>query len=57
MELNGSSDTAKDSVAGYDNTAENPIHLNSNEFQYSVFDTVEANFGIGSSNTETDGTN
>ena len=55
--LNGSSRTAYESVSGYDQRAENPIKLNSNEFQYSVFDTVEANFGIGSAITETDGTN
>ena len=55
--INGSSGIAYDSVSGYDQRAENPIKLNSNEFQYSVFDTVEANFGIGSSVVETTGTN
>ena len=55
--LNGSSRTAYESVSGYDQRAENPIKLNSNEFQYSVFDTVEANFGIKSAITETDGNN
>lgn len=48
---NGSPQTAIDVANSFDKTAENPIELNSGQFQYSVFDTVSNNFGIGQAKT------
>lgn len=50
-QLNGSSDAAKNATANQSKYAENQIHLQSGEFDYSVFDTVSANFGIEGSRT------
>ena len=54
---NGSPQTAIDVANSFDKTAENPIELISGQFQYSVFDTVSNNFGIGEAKTSTSGDN
>lgn len=50
----GFTDIARDSVASYDNHAENQIKLDSTKYNYSVFDTIQGNFGIEGQKTETD---
>ena len=53
----GFTDTAKLSLAGFNNHSENQIKLDSGKFKYSVFDTVNANFGIDAASTTSSGSN
>lgn len=50
----GFTDMARDSIANYEKYAENQIKLDSTKYNYSVFDTIQGNFGIEGQKTETD---
>lgn len=53
----GFSSTAVTSLSGFNNHAENQVELNSGKFKYSVFDTVNSNFGIDVASTTSSGSN
>ena len=53
----GFSQNARDSVNGFNNHSENQIELDSGKFKYSVFDTVNSNFGIDVASTTSSGSN
>ena len=58
MRINdGFSKNARDTVDGFNNHSENQIKLDSGKFKYSVFDTVNANFGIDVASTTSSGSN
>lgn len=50
----GFTDMARESLSNYDNYAENQIKLDSTKYEYSIFDTIQGNFGIEGQKTETD---
>jgi hypothetical protein len=53
----GFSQNARDTVNGFNNHSENQIELDSGKFKYSVFDTVNSNFGIDVASTTSSGSN
>ena len=53
----GFSQNARDAVNGFNNHSENQIELDSGKFKYSVFDTVNSNFGIDVASTTSSGSN
>ena len=53
----GFSQNARDTVDGFNNHSENQIELDSGKFRYSVFDTVNSNFGIDAASTTSSGSN
>lgn len=53
----GFSQNARDTVNGFNNHSENQIELDSGKFRYSVFDTVNSNFGIDAASTTSSGSN
>ena len=53
----GFSQNARDAVNGFNNHSENQIKLDSGKFKYSVFDTVNSNFGIDVASTTSSGSN
>lgn len=53
----GFSSTAVTSLSGFNNHAENQVELDSGKFKYSVFDTVNSNFGIDVASTTSSGSN
>ena len=58
MRINdGFSQNARDAVDGFNNHSENQIELDSGKFRYSVFDTVNSNFGIDAASTTSSGSN
>ena len=50
----GFTDMARESLSNYNNHAENQIRLDSTKYEYSIFDTIQGNFGIEGQKTETD---
>ena len=50
----GFTDMARESLSNYNNYAENQIKLDSTKYEYSIFDTIQGNFGIEGQKTETD---
>jgi hypothetical protein len=53
----GFSQNARDTVNGFNNHSQNQIELDSGKFKYSVFDTVNSNFGIDVASTTSSGSN
>lgn len=49
----GFTELARESLSSYEKYAENQIELDSTKYSYSVFDTIQGNFGIAAQQTET----